>query len=264
MPAVSTVDIDVEAPCPQCGALVGVSHGTEILSCPWCGSTLRPARGPLLHRLSEVPRLDREAALASLATWFAGPSFPPGMDEAERRAKVGELHFFPFLRVRSAGRHESLPLGALPIPDILLLPGVPAELRPGSAPTDRFAGEGPRDRGSRTLVDRELLWARLDRLEGDPPSGGLLIEERAYFPVTYEWEDRHFTAVVAAASGQVLAVRRPGGPRVVRERLIVPPVAALLFAEAILLPTLAAKTAGIGLSAALILLVLRRWLGRSG
>lgn len=242
-----------ELPCPQCGALLTVPHREELFTCPWCGSTLRPGEGARIYRLVERPRLGRAAAEQAVRAWLAGPELPRDADTAARIA-VGPLERFPFLRVRGQGADRVVPLAPLTLPDVLELPAVPADLAPATASIP-VGAEAP----SRVVpVDDELLRRHLGELSGEAGLRELFVEERAYFPVHYSYQAERFTAVVDAGAGRVRAARHPARREVVGERLLAPPVALLLFVEAVLVPTLPLKVAAILVTAA-ALFPLTRW-----
>lgn len=215
-----------------------------------------------MHRLVARPRVTRQAAEEAVSAWMTGPEAPGDLlRDTSGFTQVGSLERFPFLRVKGPGSDRFFPLAPLPLPDVLQLTSVPADLRPFLKPEGPAAEEWE---GRHVAPDEELLRARLKWAMKEPDISGISIEERAYYPVAYRYRNEHFTAVVDAGAGRVLAVRRPPRTWVIGERLIAPPVALLLFAEAALLPTLTGRLAGVGLTAVVLLFLLRGLVARHG
>jgi hypothetical protein len=248
-------DGSVRASCPQCGALLDLPYKEERLACSWCGSLLRPGLGIRVRHLLDHPRLDRAAAVAAFRGWSVSREMPPDLLRQAGEPEVGELDRFAFMRVKKPLGDDFIPLGPVPTPDVLLLAGLPADLRP---PQTRDADP------PRAPIMAEVL---RDALAGLPRDGGVqevFVEERAYYPAAYRYEGRRYTAVIDAAGGRVLAARTPGRQRLMGERLVAPPVAAVLFAEALFVPTLPGKAAAITLTAALLFALLRLAVARHG
>jgi hypothetical protein len=231
-----------------------------------------------VHRLQERLCLNREAAEQRVRAWFSGPDLPRDMVTSASGVEVGPPVRFPFLRQKGAGKDGFAPLGALSHPDLLLLTGVPADLEPlGSAE------EGERATVATVPIDPDILRARMAEVAGGPEASEsadpgplphaagrrktgvgtgvreIYLEDRVFFPVRYSFGGSRYTAVVSGGTGAVLAARRPPRPQILGERLVAPPVAAILFMEALLVPGLAGKVAAISLSGVLAFF-LARWL----
>lgn len=247
-----------QVPCPQCGGLLEPPHQVETFTCPWCGSTLHPGSGLRVFHLAERPRLGRVEAEEAMLAWFSGPDTPRGLED-DVSAELGDLRTFPYLRRRGAGLESITPLAALPQPELLDLPRVPADMvraEPVAGDDRRSAQVG----GATSLpVDEEALRENLRAAAGDPGVREALIEERAYYPVRYTYRREHFTAVVSAGSGVVLSHRRPARREVVGEHVIAVGTCVLLFAEAVAVPGLVAKLMVVAVTAA-ALFPLVRWL----
>lgn len=231
--------LGVRLPCPQCGALVTPPHQVETFTCPWCGSSLNAGRGPRVFHLAERPRLSREGAEQALRRWFAGPDTPRGLEDGAT-VEVGELSWFPFLRVRGSGAERVVPLGPLGLPDLLDLPRMPA---------DMVAAEPASAAGSTAVVDPDAVREGVRAASTDPSVREVAIEERAYYPVAYRYGGQPYTAVVSAGAGAVLAGRRPARVEVVGERSVAVGVMGVLLAEAVLLPGLPLKVAMVAVTA---------------
>jgi hypothetical protein len=176
---------------------------------------------------------------------------PAGL-EGNANADVGSLQACSFLRLRGPGVERVVPLVPLPVPDLLDLPSVPAYMVEATEAGDGSSAEG-QPLGSEAARDVIRAGAR------DRSVRELVIEERAYYPVTYTYAGGRFTAVIAAGAGTVLAHRRPVRTEVVGERLLAVGVLGLLFAEAVFMPGMTAKVAAVGLTTAGLYPALR-WL----
>lgn len=246
-----------ETACPQCGALLAVPHQVDTFACSHCRSSLRRGTGLRVHRLFERPRVTREAAAGFLRGWFAGPAGPSDL-EKEAISEVDGLHYVHFLRLRRTGADVVVALAPLPTPEVLNLGGVPAQ----------FDGEPPagaEEAGARVIaIDEDLLREELRRAAADPEVDEVLVERRAYYPVRYSYRGDRYTAAVEAGSGRVLAERRPARREVLGERRVAAGALLLLFAEAVLVPGLAARAVVIVVTAAGLYPMLRWAVARHG
>ena len=241
-----------ETVCPQCSALLTAPHQVETFVCIHCGSSLRTGEGLRLYRLAQRPSVDGGAATGFLRSWFAGDEGPPDMGTVARY-DVGDLRYFPFLRIRRSGADRVAPLAPLPSPEVMSLAQVPAQL---------FADEDPALIDGE--IDEELLRKELRLAVADPGSREVLIEQRAYYPVQYSYKGGRYSAVIDGGSGRVLASRRPPRREVLGERRVALGLLALLFGEAVLVPGLTARIVVIAVTASASYPLLRRALARYG
>lgn len=246
-----------ETACPQCGALLAVPHQVDTFACTHCHSSLRRGAGVRVHRLFERPRVTPEAAAGFLRGWFASPA-GPGDLEKEAVSEIDGLHYVHFLRFRRTGADVVVPLAPLPTPEVLDLGGVPAQL-------DSEPPAGAEEAGVRVIaIDEDLLKEGLRRAVADPEVDDVLVERRAYYPVRYTYRGDRYTAVVEAGSGRVLAERRPARREVLGERRVAAGAMLLLFAEAVVVPGLAARIVVIVVTAAGLYPMLRWAVARHG
>jgi hypothetical protein len=256
-----------ETACPQCGALLTMPHQVDTFACSHCGSSLRAGGALRLHRLVEHPSVDRRDAEGCFRSWTVGDDVPADLGRS-LRYEVGDLRYFPFLRARRTGTDHVAPLAPLPTPEVMSLARVPARLQA----EEEASSEGPRS-PDRSDVEGEAVWAGIDgallreqlRKAGDDPEvTGLLIEQRCYYPVRYTYRGAQYSAVVGAGAGTVLVDHRPARPDVPVERRVAAGALVLLFAEALVLPSLALRIAAIGATAVGLYPVLRRYVERHG
>ena len=243
----------VHTPCPQCGAATLLPSRGQAFTCSWCGSTLQVSEGIPLHYLVERPRLSRQEA-EGLARGRLGASVLGSAEAAAALLEVGSVRYFPYLRVRREGKDEALPLAAMPTADLFQLADVPADL---------LALEGDLPEGAQR-ADEGLARTRLRESVADASVQSLSVEYRAYYPVAYRVPAGSFSALVPGAGGEVWAARRPARREVLGEKAMSAGVAALLFAEAILVPGLWPRVAAVVVSALLLFMALRWVVARHG
>ena len=263
------VPLPTEVPCPQCGALLTPPVEVETLTCPWCGSTLRPADGVRVYHLVERPRVDRAEAAQSVLAWFAGPDMPRGIED-DARMEVGELRYFPFLRVRRVEGETVFPLAPLPLPDVAAVANVPADLETVIAPVLHeysAAAQGTSDSAEPPALpepDEATLRGLLRAAAGDRTTREIMVEHRAYFPLRYSYRGDRYTGMVDACAAGVHAARRPARKEVSGEWLVALVVVAPLAIEAVLIPWFWMAVAAIVLSAPPAYVLSRRVVARYG
>jgi hypothetical protein len=241
----------VQVSCPQCGGPLEPSHRSETFTCPWCGSTLRPDQGIPFHRLRERARVSPAYARGSFSAWLVGNETPAGM-ETRTVFEVGDLDYFPFLRERDGDKDVTVALAPLPFPEVAELVRVPAEME-----------EGVPD-GERGEPDADILRRELQMAVRDPGLRELLIECRGYYPIRYQFEGEHYTALVDASGGLVHTSRRPARREVAGERLMAAGTVVLLFVAAIVVPGLPFKLLAVAALASGAYLLLKRLVRRYG
>lgn len=263
------VPLPTQVPCPQCGALLTPPVEVETFTCPWCGSTLRPADGVRVYHLVERPRVDRAEASQSVLAWFAGPDMPRGMQH-DARVEVGELRYFPFLRVRRLEGETVVPLAPLPLPDVVAVANVPADLETViepvlSAPAAAASGVGTLpEPAALPEPDESTLRSLLRAAAADRDTREIMVEHRAYLPLRYSYRGERYTGVVDACGGGVHAARRPARKEVSGEWLVALVVMAPLAAEAVLIPWFWVAVAAIVASAPVTYMVSRQVVARYG
>ena len=157
-----------------------------------------------------------------------------------------------FLRSLGDGEEEVVPLAPIRSPDVSRLPQVPAVLTPVGDLSQLSAA-----------VDPGLAREAFRRAAATPGVRQLLVEDRAYYPVSYRQGDSVYSAVIDAGPGGVWASRLPARPQS-REGLVAVSASAVLLAEAWLVPGLPAKVAVLGLSALALRGLLPRLVGARG
>lgn len=243
--------------CPQCGGIVAVPRRVDSFACSWCGSLLEVGTSLRFYRRFEQVCVSRERATQVFRAWLSSPFLPRSL-RTETAFDVGQLEFFPFLRLKSGAQESGakdhlLPMSALPVPEVLELARIPASLTSKAADPGEEAGPFP------PAPDPELLSEALRRAQ----SGGyteVVLEQRGYYVVLYRHEGQRYRALVDAAGGRVFTTRRPARLRSNREPAVSMGVAALLATEALLIPGFLLAAAVVSITSLLLFFALRPWL----
>lgn len=210
--------------CPQCGAPVQVPHNADFIRCASCKSTLVLAQGVLTHVLRERVCVTREQATGILEAWLGKQAYVSTVPPT-----VGELRFFPFVRVQREDEERVVPLGALPSPAVAQLAHAPTELAETSEPVDG--------------IDRAALEVVIGAALADPETRGLQVEVRGYYPARYVVSQNlatRFSAVIGAGQGPVYLDTLPPRPgsSIGRLQWYLLGLAVVLVAEAAAVPGL--------------------------
>jgi LSD1 subclass zinc finger protein len=213
-----------EIGCPQCGAPVRLPHNADFIRCASCKSTLVLAQGVLTHVLRERVCVTREQATGILEAWLDKQAYASTVPPT-----VGELLFFPFVRIQREDEEHVAPLGALPSPAVAQLPYAPTELVETSDPVDG--------------IDQAALGAVIGAALADPKTKGVQVEVRGYYPARYAVSQEvptRFSAVIGAGQGPVYPDTLPprSGGSVGRLQWYLLGLAVLLVAEAAAVPGL--------------------------
>jgi hypothetical protein len=187
----------------------------------------------------------------------------------DARMEVGELRFFPFLRVRRVESETVVPLAPLPLPDVEAVANVPADLETFvepvvSGPAAASGGGSPPAPAALPEPDEATLRSLLRAAAADRDTREIMVEHRAYLPLRYSYRGERYTGVVDACGGGVHAARRPARKEVSGEWLVALVVMAPLAAEAVLIPWFWVAVAAIVASAPVTYVISRQVVARYG
>ncbi len=244
------------ASCPQCGAAVSMPHDADSVVCPVCGSSLTKVGGVLVQVVSERVDVTRAQAEDWLRAWIS-KSVSPGLLRGRSRAEqtsttVGDLRFFPFLKISETNGEKITPLAALPSPWVAELGHAPGQMldvadHGQGLVASRTAGPMPAGLAptapgpALTPPDLALVEETLTHALTDPAVSRVLVEYRGYYPAKYSMGDvdgRSYAAIIAAGQGIVYGERPPSRRRTARDQAVFLGTAALLLAEAAFVPGL--------------------------
>ncbi len=237
--------------CPQCGGVVAVPRGVDRFDCSWCGSLLDPGGSLRFYRRYEEVHVSSTEAAQLFRAWLSSPVMPRDL-ASEVSFDLGQLQFFPFLRLKGEGEDRLLPMAEVPVPEVLDLARVPATLRESTAES------GEIDDSPHPEVDRVRLAEALRRAQAEPYYEAVL-EQRGYYVAVYDYRGQPYRALIDAAAGRVWSSRRPARLRSNREIPVSLGAAALLAAEALLIPGFLLASAAVLASALVLFFALRPW-----
>ena len=223
----------IELTCTQCGGELHPDEGQVFVICPFCSATVYVDKAQVVFHWYVAPTLDAAQAQAALRRWMSGNATVKDLD---RKSEVsGEaFRYFPlwYFRWKNAGDEQITlrPAAATSVTELANLnlpagdlrrydPALDSDSEPPSVPL-----EAGRD------------WF----LQGQPQAS---IEETALvhvpiFMYKYTYQGNSYTAVVEAASGNVLANLYPAKAEMPYR--LVGIIAALVFLCLALIPVFGA------------------------
>ena len=198
--------VDTQVLCRQCASVLPVKQGTQFITCEFCGTTnFVDKREAVLH-YAVRDTINETDALAALRRWMAGNDTVKGLDEAARIARPS-FEMFPMWMVRVAqGETERVLLEPAAATSIIELTDIvipAADLEPYDHTMD--------DQAIIPTVPYETMkrWlAENHRVDAEAIREASLVH-LPLFVFKYMFKERHYTAVVDAASSKVLATIYP-------------------------------------------------------
>ena len=217
--------------------------------------------GVLVQVVMERVELTRAQAEDSLRAWISRGAAPVAArnrsGHGEPWTAVGDLRFYPFLKVSGASGDRVTPLAPLSSPWVAELGHAPGQLldasTPGLSPAAPAAVAAPmmapataptvtaRASAATTLPDPALVTAALETAMADRSVSRALIEYRGYYPAKYSLvgnDGQRRDAIVAAGQGVVYGEQPPSRRPSARDQGVFLGVTALLLAEAAFAPGL--------------------------
>jgi hypothetical protein len=188
--------------CRQCAAPLTVEQGQPFVTCRFCGATNFVDKSRAVFHYLVRPTVREDGARAALNRWMAGNATVKDLD---RKAKVDSVSFqyFPMWLVRADAQHDERvllkPAAALSISELGHLNIPPSDLVPFDAGVDG------------TIVSPSVPFETMQQwLIDDQHIAPENIREAAlvHVPVyvcKYQFNNRHYTAIVDAATSKVFA-----------------------------------------------------------
>jgi len=188
--------------CGQCGSVLPVEHGSQFVTCVYCGTTsfVDKARAVFHYALRVTVR--EEDALSALRRWMAGNETVKDLD---KKAQIERPHldYFPMWMITATqGEQERVflkPAAALSVSELERLTVPAADLQPYDhhLDADAVTPTVPYDTMVQWLVDDHGL--RPESLREVA-----LVHLPLYF-CKYAFDGRRYTAIVDAATSRVFA-----------------------------------------------------------
>jgi hypothetical protein len=192
----------VQLLCSQCSAPLPIEQGTQLTVCEYCGTTNYVDRGKTVLHFVVKTTVRENDALAALRRWMAGNQTVKDLD---KKAKIGGIYFqlFPmwFVRVSKNGKEQVVlePAAALSVSELKHASIPAADLEPYDYGLDEDA--------VKATVPYDALLQWLDDNHGLKESdiGEISLVHLPVYQVKYSLDDRHYSAVVDAATSEVFA-----------------------------------------------------------
>jgi hypothetical protein len=249
--------------------------------------------GVLVQVVTERVELTRAQAEDSLRAWISRGAAPVAArnrsGHGEPWTAVGDLRFYPFLKVSGASGDRVTPLAPLSSPWVAELGHAPGQLldasTPGLSPAAAVAPPmvapaataaptavaspmvAPAAAAATTLPDPALVKAVLETAMADRSVSRVLIEYRGYYPAKYSLEGndgQRRDAIVAAGQGVVYGEQPPSRRPSARDQGVFLGVTALLLAEAAFAPGLLPRLIAVLMTALVAFVLLGLTVVRDG
>lgn len=192
----------VQLLCRQCSAPLPVEQGTRLINCEYCGTTNYVDKGRTVFHFVVRTTVRENDALAALRRWMAGNKTVKDLD---KKAKIEKSQFqlFPmwFVRVTGDSGEKVIlePAAALSVSELKHVSIPAADLEPYDTVFDEDAVTAT------VPYDALLHW--LDDNHGLQESDiqEISLVHLPIYQFKYALDDRHYTAVVDAATSEVFA-----------------------------------------------------------
>jgi len=194
--------IATQTTCGQCGSALPVEHGSQFVTCEFCGTTsfVDKARAVFHYALRVTVREDD--ALAALRRWMAGNETVKGLDK-KARVERPAFEYFPMWMVKALqGEGERVflkPAAALSVSELEHIAVPAADLQPYHHDLDAEA-VGP-------TVPYETMrqWLSDDHGIGAEAVREVSLVHVPIYTCKYGYDKRRYTAIVDAATSKVFA-----------------------------------------------------------
>ncbi|HNS38404.1 MAG TPA: hypothetical protein PKM01_11520 [Anaerolineaceae bacterium] len=191
--------------CTQCGGELQPEEGQIFLTCPHCSSTVYLDKTQVVFHWSLAPTLSRKQAAAALASWMSGSQTVKDLD---KKARITELTitYFPlwYFQVKQSDGNETIwlqPAAATAITELKNLQLPAGDLRPYD-PAIEMQCSSPT-----VPLSSARDWVMLNQ-----PASRIVSAALVHVPIfifKYEYQNDSYTAVVEAATGQVITNNYP-------------------------------------------------------
>jgi len=192
----------VQLLCRQCSAPLPVEQGTNLTICEYCGTTNYVDKGRTVLHFVVRTTVRENDALAALRRWMAGNKTVKGLD---KKAKIERIQFqlFPmwFVRVSRNGKEQVIlePAAALSVSELKHTKIPAADLEPYDINFDEDAVTAT------VPYDALLHWLNDNYALAETDISEISLVHLPIYQVKYSLDDRHYTAVVDAATSEVFA-----------------------------------------------------------
>ena len=194
--------ITVEMRCGQCGSALAVEHGSQFVTCEFCGTTsfVDKARAVFHYALQVTVR--ENDALSELRRWMGGNETVKNLDK-KAQIEPPVFEYFPMWMVKVLqGEQERVllkPAAALSVSELERLTVPAADLQPYDHGLDASAVP--------PTVSYETMqqWLADDHRIRPEAMREVSLIHLPIYTCKYEFAGRRYTAIVDAATGRVFA-----------------------------------------------------------
>lgn len=194
--------VATQATCAQCGSALSVEHGSQFVTCAFCGTTSFVDKARTVFHYALRVTVREEDALSALRRWMAGNATVKDLD---KKAQVEQPAFgyFPMWMVRVLqGEQERVllkPAAALSVSELERIIVPAADLEPYDHELDAVAVA--------PTVPYETMrqWLSDDHSVGAGAMREVSLVHVPIYTCKYGFDGRRYTAIVDAATSKVLA-----------------------------------------------------------
>ena len=188
--------------CPKCAAPVDYDVKDKFVQCNYCGSLIYLDRSGAGFYYAVPFMIDQNNAIGTFRRWASGPTKAKDLDRSAQVVGTKKEYFPVYLFKRDVNGAEQVqvePAGSTTLPGLHSLK-VPAG--------DMKVFDKQFDTGGAELIKPDIeMSSYLSTLPGKPKEQALV-----YFPIwtiDYVFEQKRYTAVVSATSGEVFTADFP-------------------------------------------------------
>ena len=188
--------------CTQCGGELHPDQGQLFLTCPFCTSTVYLDKTQVVFHHYVASTLAEDAARAALRAWMSGNDTVKDLDKKSSVVSIA-FTYFPlwYFKIKTQKGREVIalePAAAMSILDIKRLSIPAGDLR-------RFDSSVVKEAVEPTVpLDAARSWLSRQYPENEKILESALVHVPIYL-VTYQFQNRKYTAIVEASTGRVIA-----------------------------------------------------------
>jgi hypothetical protein len=205
-PAATTTPAPTQILCRQCGAVLQVEQGSQLIVCDFCATTNYLDKSQVVLHYAIRPTIRDDVAEAALRRWMAGNQTVKDLDK-KCQIEPPEFQLFPMWLIRATLEGEEKvvlePAAALSISELKHFALPAADLELFDAELDKAAVPPT------VPYDAMLRWLADDHQIGKSQLREASIVHLPIYLFRYSYNGRRYTAVVDAATSKVFATIFP-------------------------------------------------------
>jgi LSD1 subclass zinc finger protein len=188
--------------CGQCGSLLPVEHGSQFVTCVYCGTTSFVDKARAVFHYAVRSTVREEDALSALRRWMAGNETVKDLDKKAQIQRPSFDYFPMWMVTAKRGEQEQVffkPAAALSVSELERLTVPAADLQPYDRHLEAAAVTPtvPYETMVQWLVDDYALQPEALREAA--------LVHLPIYQCKYDFDGRRYTAIVDAATSRVFA-----------------------------------------------------------